>query len=71
MPLFATKIVVSWAKKSGVDLGLGRAVLHGFIRLITALNSSDSQIYDGDSMAGSSGAGEQSTRGTDQRTGGT
>ena len=33
--------------------------LHGFTRLITAHNDSDSGSYDGDTMAGSSCEGEQ------------
>ena len=45
--------------KSGVDLGLWRAALHGLTRLITAHNDSDSGSYDGDTMAGSSCEGEQ------------
>ena len=39
---------------SAVDLGLWRAALHGFTRLIAANNSSDSGSYDGETMAGSS-----------------
>ena len=54
--------------KSGVDLGLWRAALRGFTRLITAHNDSDSGSYDGDTMAGSSCEGEQKTGGTSERT---
>ena len=54
MPLFATNKVVSWAKKSGVDLGLWRSALQGFTRLITARIDSDTWSYDSDQMAGSS-----------------
>ena len=43
----------------GVDLGLWRAAFHGFTRLITTHDNSDSWSYDGDMMAGSSSEGEQ------------
>ena len=61
-------MVVSRAQKSGVDLGLWRATLHGFTRFITAHNDSDSGSYDGNLMAGSSCDGEQSTGHADERT---
>ena len=54
MPMFATNMVVTWAKYSGVDLGLWRAPLHVLTRRILAHNNSDSWSYDGDYMAGSS-----------------
>ena len=37
-----------------LNLGLWRAALHGFTRLITAHNNIDSGSYDGNSMAGCS-----------------
>ena len=64
---FFTNMVVSRAKQSCVDLRLWRAALHGFTRLITAHNDSEKWSYDGNSMAGSSCEGEQSTRDTNQR----
>ena len=56
MPLFATNVVVSRAKYSGVDVGLRRAALLGFTS------------YDGASMAASSCEIGQLTRSTNQRT---
>ena len=48
-------------------LGLRRAALHGFTRLIAAHNDSGSGSYDGDTMAGSSCEGEQKTGDADKR----
>ena len=53
--------------KSGVDLGLWRAALHGFTRFITAHHDSDSGSYGGDTMAGSSCEREQSRRNAYER----
>ena len=54
--------------RSNLVLRLWRAALQGFTRFITAHNNSDRGNYDGNSMAGSSCEGEQSTGDAEERT---